>query len=415
MKRTLAITILLLATTARLFAFDIFAEEEDPKRTFYLQQETSLNVYRDKSVDPGVLLGLSVDYEDETFRAITTVRFDAMTNTLSAEHLSISLYWGNQTLAAGWMTHPWGSASLSHVVDVLNAQDLSQGIIDDLEAMKQRELMLSLTTYWDRSSLDVVLKPGFLPTSLEITGRWSLMPAQFASVTLHEEETESLEKFGGGARYRIQSSAIDLGLLYFNGYWPQSGYTNITFNPSPFAITGADTVHTRYQLIGLESSSLFGPFTLALEGGFFLSEDTDGSDPGLYNSKWAYLAELSYTHSASGTFLAVAYQGHYVLNFPSSPMDVDVLASYGGKAYANTIIAAAEAKFFREKLACRVAGTYQVESTGYLMLASATYALGDNLSCFLKTTWYGSIEPKESIYHTWDANDSLQIGLKAWF
>ena len=241
------------------------------------------------------------------------------------------------------------------------------------------------------------------------------MPAQFASVTLHEEETESLEKFGGGARYRIQSSAIDLGLLYFNGYWPQSGYTNITFNPSPFAITGADTVHTRYQLIGLESSSLFGPLTLALEGGFFLSEDTDGSDSGLYNSKWAYLAELSYTHSASGTFLAVAYQGHYVLNFPSSPMDVDVLASYGGKAYANTIIAAAEAKFFREKLACRVAGTYQVESTGYLMLASATYALGDNLSCFLKTTWYGSIEPKESIYHTWDANDSLQIGLKAWF
>nr|WP_321306571.1 hypothetical protein [uncultured Sphaerochaeta sp.] len=415
MKRTLAITILLLATTACLFAFDIFAEEEEPKRNLYLQQETSLSIYRDKSVDPGVLLALSVDYEDEAYRAKTTVQFDAMTNTLSAENLSISLYWGNQTLAVGWMTHPWGSASLSHVVDVLNAQDLSKGIIDDLEAMKQRELMLSLTTYRDRSSLDIVLKPGFLPTSLENTGRWSLIPAQFASVTLQEEETESLEKFGGGARYRIHARAIDLGLLYFNGYYPQSGYTNITFDPSTFAITGADTIHTRYQLIGLESSSLFGPFTLALEGGFFLSEDTEGSEAGLYNSKWAYLAELSYTHSASGTFLAVAYQGHYVLNFPSSPMDVDVLASYGGKAYANTIIAAAEAKFFREKLTCRVAGTYQAESTGYLMLASATYALRDNLSCFLKTTWYGSIETKESIYHTWDANDSLQIGLKAWF
>nr|WP_321261686.1 hypothetical protein [uncultured Sphaerochaeta sp.] len=415
MKRIILTIILLLATTTLLCAFDIFAEEEAPTRNLYLQQETSLSVYRDKSVDPGVLLGLSVDYEDEAYRTKATLAYDAMTNILSAEHLSISLYWGNQTLATGWMTHPWGSASLSHVVDVLNAQDLSKGIIDDLEAMKQRELMLSLTTYWDRSSLDIVLKPGFLPTSLENTGIWSLIPAQFASVTLQEEETESLEKFGGGARYRIQSSAIDLGLLYFNGYWPQSGYTNITYDPSTFAITGADTIHTRYQLIGLESSSLFGPFTLALEGGFFLSEDTEGSEAGLYNSKWAYLAELSYTHSASGTFLAVAYQGYYVLHFPSSPMDVDVLSSYGGKAYANTIIAAAEAKFFREKLTCRVAGTYQVESTGYLLLASATYALRDNLSCFLKTTWYGSIETKESIYHTWDANDSLQIGLKAWF
>nr|WP_319473127.1 hypothetical protein [uncultured Sphaerochaeta sp.] len=415
MKRTIAITILLVATTAHLFAFDIFAEEEEPKRVFYLQQETSLSIYRDKSVDPGVLLGLSVDYEDEAYRTKATLQFDAVTSILSPEHLSISLYWENKTLAAGWMTHPWGRASLSHVVDVLNAQDLSQGIIDDLEAMKQPELMFSLTTYWDQSSLDIVLKPGFLPTSLEKSGRWSLMPPQFSSVTLDEEETESLEKIGGGARYRIQTSAIDLGLLYFNGYWPQIGYTNIAYDPSTFAITGAETIYTRYQLIGLEASSLLGPFTLALEGGFFLSEDTDGSDPGLYNSKWAYMAELSYTHSSSGMFLAVAYQGQYVLYFPSSPMDVDVLSSYDGKAYANTIIAAAEFKFFREKLTCRVAGTYQVESTGYLLLASATYALRDNLSCFLKTTWYGSIKTKESIYHTWDANDSLQIGLKAWF
>ncbi len=414
MKRIILITILLLATTALLFAFDIFADEEEPARKIYLQKETSLIIYRDKTLEPQLLLDISVDYNNEAYRAQTTLQIDVATSKLSAKHLSISIFRGNQILTTGWITHPWGSASLTHVVDVLNAQDLSGGIKDDLEAMKLPELMLSLTTYQERSSLDVVLKPGFRTTTLENTGRWSLIPAQFSSVTLDEEETMNLEKIGGGARYRIHTSPIDLGLLYFNGYWPQSGYTNITYD-STYAITGAETIHTRYQLIGFESSSLFGPLTLALEGGFFLSEDTDGSDPGLYNSKWAYLAELSYTHSASGTFLAVAYQGQYVLHFPSSPMDVDVLASNDGKAYANTLLAAAELKFFREKLACRVAGTYQLESTGYLILASATYALGDNLSFFLKTTWYGSIETKDSLYHTWDANDSLQIGLHAWF
>ncbi len=344
--------------------------------TSIYKKETSLAIYRDKTLEPQLLLDISVDYENETYRAQTTLQFDAASSELTAKHLSISIFRGNQMLTTGWITHPWGSASLTHVVDVLNAQDLSGGIKDDLEAMKRPELMLSLTTYWERSSLDVVLKPGFLPTTLDNTGRWSLIPAQFSSVTLDEEETAKLEKSGGGARYRIRSRAIDLGFIYFNGYWPQSGYTNITFDPSTFAITGAETIHTRYQLIGLESSSLFGPLTLALEGGFFLSEDTDGSDPGLYNSKWAYLAELSYTHSASGTFLAVAYQGHYVLHFPSSPMDVDVLSSYDGKAYANTLLAAAELTFLQEKLTCRVAGTYQIESTGYLILGSATYALG---------------------------------------
>ncbi|MGE4453072.1 MAG: hypothetical protein AB7D92_00940 [Sphaerochaeta sp.] len=414
MKRIIISSIVLLATSTLLFAFDIFAEEE-ATRNVHLQNETSLIMYKDKSQEPQLLLAITADYEDESYKAQTILQFDAKKNLLSAKQLSLSLFWGNQVLTTGWTTHPWGSASLSHIVDVLNAQDLSRGIVDDMEAMKRPELMISLTVYQERSALDLVVKPGFLPTIIEDTGRWSLMPPAFSSVSLQAEETENLEKFGGGARYRIQMSTIYLGLLYFNGYYPQSGYTNITFNPSTFAITGADTIHTRYQLIGLESSSLFGPITLALEGGFFLSEDREGSDPGLYNSKYSYLAELSYTHGTSGTFLAVAYQGQYVLHFPTSPLDVDVLSSYDGKAYANTIIAALESKFFREKLTMRVSGTYQFESTGYLLLASASYALRDNLSCFLKTTWYGSIETKESIYHTWDANDSLHIGLKAWF
>ncbi|MGH0053253.1 MAG: hypothetical protein ACQ5SW_07695, partial [Sphaerochaetaceae bacterium] len=204
MKRLLTMILILFYTTVLLYAFDIFAENEQPQKTITLQSETSLSVYHDKSLEPGLKFGFSVDYEADAYRTQVALSYDAKKNIVTAKQLSISLFWNRNTLEAGWTTHPWGSASLSHVVDVYNAQDLSNGFLDDQEAMKRRELLLSFTTYGKRSSLDVVLKPGFLPTTLTRTGRWSLLPPQFSTVDLSEQETQQLETNGGGARYRIQ-------------------------------------------------------------------------------------------------------------------------------------------------------------------------------------------------------------------
>ena len=46
---------------------------------------------------------------------------------------------------------------------------------------------------------------------------------------------------------------------------------------------------------------------------------------------------------------------------------------------------------------------------------SEGYALQDNLTVFLKTTMYGALGNKSSIYASWDDNDSVVVGMKAWF
>jgi len=414
MKHVL-ILVLSLFLLKGLFAFDFFFEEEMDKRTISFQSETSLTLYKDAEIEPQATFTFALEQEKPLYRIIGKFTYDGQKQQISTKELSLSLFIGSVQLKGGIFTHPWGSATLMHCVDILNAQDLRKGILDDLEAMKQPEAMISLSVYTESSTLDLLLKPGFSPSYLQKEGRYALLPAQFATVTLQEMDTNTLQNIGGGARYTIRHRWLDVGVLYFNGYNPQAGFENIEFDPITFAPISADLMYTRYQLFGIQSSMTKGPWNLALEGGFFLSEDREGTDLGRYNSKWTYLAELSYTDEKTNAFYALAYQGHYILAFPSSPFAVDMMASYEGKPYANSLAMAIEVPLYREKVTLRLGGTYQIESKGYVLLGGGSYAISDDIELFTKGTLYGSASNMDSLYKNWKDNDSLTIGLKAWF
>lgn len=410
MKRIIVVFTVLLIVLP-LFSFDLFSEQQG-SRTISFELDTALGLYQDKQYLRQAELDFSVEQNEESYRALAAVLYDSQTNRLEAKELSISLFMGSMTFKGGYFTHPWGSASTSHVVDVLQGRDLRKGFIDDLEAMKRPTFMALFSSYWEKSSLELLFKPGFSPSYLPVEGRYSLAPTAFTGATITEMDTHSLSAWEGGGRYRLSLGKLDAALLYFNGYQYDPGFA-IT-NPGP--PLSVDLIYTRYQLFGLEGSLLLDPFTLAVEGGFFLSEDADASDGSLYNSKFAYLAELSYTHPASSVFAAVAYQGKYVLDFSTlNPVDVDYIASFDGKAYDNTLIFVVEYPMLQQKLTARAAFTYQMESEGYALLGSLTYALEDNLSVLLKGTVYGALGTKASIYKSWDANDSVSVGMKAWF
>ncbi len=409
MKRILLILFLCLLLMP-LYSLDLFFEEQ-PSRTIGFVAEAAGGLYWDKQFLSRSTLSLSAEQNDQRYRATGLLTYDASTNQLEADELSLSLFIGRLSIKGGLFTHPWGSASTSHVVDILSARDLRNGFVDDLEAMKRPSPMVLLSSYGKSGSLDLVLKPGFLPSYLPTEGRYSLAPAAFAGATITEGESTTAGSWEAGGRYRIGLGTLDMGLLYFNGHYSDPGFSITSFAP-----LCVDLTYTRYQLFGLEGSLLFDPFTLALEGGFFLSEDGAGSEAGLYNSKFAYLAELSYTHPATSAFLALAYQGRYVLDFSSgNPVDVDYIASYDGKAYENTLLFVVEQPLLQQKLTARAAITYNIESEGYAVLSSLSYALEDTLNVFIKGTFYGALGSKSSIYKNWDANDSLLIGMKAWF
>lgn len=417
-------TIVMIVTLALpLFAFDFFFDEEETSsRNIALTMEGGVLAYVDDGeLAPSADLTLKAEQDGANYRAVAEISYDSTLNSLEAQELSLSLFFGQTTLKAGLMRHSWGTADTAHVVDIVNGRDLRKGIVDDLELMKRPDWMLTLSTYFENGALDLVVKPGFNPSYVPMDGKYSMIPADLQSALLlfgfdikniGEPDTHNIKNISAGARYRFLFDPVDIGVMYYTGYFHDPGFSVI---PPP--TISVDLLYTRYHFLGLATSYFLEPFTFAVEGGMFFSEDTDGSDPSLYNSKAAYLAELSYTNPNNAFFVALNYQGQYTLKFnDSNPLDVDRLASFNGKAYQNNFTLAMEYPFMQEKLKARVAGTFQLESLGFAVMGSLTYDLDDAVEVFAKTTVYGTFdEDRTGLYNTWKENSQVQLGVRAWF
>lgn len=439
MKRLLII-LTILALALPLFAFDFFFDSEEPNRNISFTLEGGVNTFfSDGELAPYTTLTLKAEQDGSKYRAIADLIYDSNLNTLEAQELSVSLFLGPITLKAGLMRHSWGTADTAHVVDIVNGRDLRRGIVDDLELMKRPDWMITLSTYGENSAFDMVVKPGFNPSLVAMDGRYSMMgpmtsllsqlipsilnPVNLNTLPITEMDTHTLSTISIGGRYRFIFDPVDVGFMYYYGYFPDSGFKLSLSGGGPFDLTGVHLQYTRYHFIGIESSYFFEPFTLACEGGMFLSEDKDGMDYSKYNSKLVYLAELSYTNPNNSFFAALNYQGQMVLNYdprllpiPIQYLDADLLASFDGKPYQNNFTLALEYPFMQEKLKVRVAGTYQLESMGFMALGSLTYDLDDAIEVFGKSTLYGTFDTKRpGLYNTWKDNSQIQVGVRAWF
>lgn len=412
MKRIFTI-VMIITLALPLFAFDFFFDaEETTSRNISLTLEGGVLAYVDDgALAPYADLTLKAEQDGAKYRAVAEINYDSTLNSLEAQELSLSLFFGQTTLKAGLMRHSWGTADTAHVVDIVNGRDLRNGIVDDLELMKRPDWMLTLSTYFENGALDLVVKPGFNPSNISMDGKYSMIPSSLipAGTPINKPDTHNIKNTSAGARYRFLFDPVDIGVIYYTGYFHDPGFST--------SLAGIDLLYTRYHFLGLATSYFLEPFTLAVEGGMFFSEDTDGTDLSLYNSKAVYLAELSYTNPNNSLFVALNYQGQYVFNFvDSDTTDVDYLASFNGKAYQNNFTLAMEYPFMQEKLKARVAGTFQLESLGYAVMGSLTYDLDDAVEVFAKTTVYGTFdEDRTGLYNTWKKNSQVQLGVRAWF
>src|SRR5690554_478064 len=189
MKRLLALVLLLLFLSP-LFAFDFFATLDDEETTELFAEPvktkelTSLYVAGfgtyyplEKEVEDmfGYGISLGVNFEENRDRIRTEVDFSfspILRDPLSVRTLAVTFFFGPTNLKVGMFTHPWGTSTTLHAVDILNAQDISQGILDDPEAMKKSEFMVVYNAYFKRSSLDLIIKPFYRPIEMDIDDRY---------------------------------------------------------------------------------------------------------------------------------------------------------------------------------------------------------------------------------------------------
>jgi len=336
--------------------------------------------------------------------------------------LSVRQYFSWGHLEAGLLTREWGKGEGVHVVDPLNSLDQRYGIIPDLNAMKIPTMMVSVNLQSDASALELVYLPFFQPMELAFSGEWAVADPQFATLITGAttiENTRTLSHGQFAARGRTTLGPADIGVVYYYGFQSQPGYEItmglLSLDPLVYGPTGIDAIlYTKSQLFGLEGALVLGPFTFLWEGGFWLSEDLQGTDATRYNSKLAYLGGIEFMLPGTSVFTSVQLSGHYVLGFEGLQFpDVDALQAYDNKAYANMLIAAVEIPLLRERLTVRLAGMYQLESRGYALLPAISWALNDNLELEVSSRVYGAAgtSAPASIYQRWDGNDVLEFRL----
>ena len=342
------------------------------------------------------------------------------------KELSITSYFEGGRLEAGLLKKEWGSGDAVHVVDVLNAPDYRNGIVDDPLAMKVAEPMVLTTATWNDTALEVVYKPMLVPmlAAEDPEHRWSMLTdaqaALFSSATVNQVTSAELSRFTNGqygARLVGTFGPADLGLVYYNGFYTQPAYDLRAYYTSGGAI---DIGFTRAQLFATEATVITGAFTFMFEGGFWLSEDSSATETETYNSKWVYLGAVGMLIPGTGAYASVTYHGQYILGFDeTNPIDVDTIQanqSSDGKAYMNTLTAAVDIPLAREKVTVRLAGTYQIETKGYALLPSLMYSISDDLVLKVAGRLFGAVgDAPDSLFKTWAANDSLAVGITYLF
>ncbi len=171
----------------------------------------------------------------------------------------------------GWNTLTWGSASALHVVDVINARNFAEGIVD---APKVGQPMASAKFLLGNHSLSLLYLTPFIPPALP---RFDTPFSVIQAPTGQDPQTfdygdaplyaSSLEQWHPQVATRLD--------LVFSGFDVHAGYF-YGYNRFPFVHLPTDTlVYPLLHHISSDASILFGNTSLKLEGAYVIHTPTD--------------------------------------------------------------------------------------------------------------------------------------------
>jgi len=255
------------------------------------------------------------------------------------DELSLRTFFSFGYLDLGLFKTEWGKGDGIHVIDPLNPLDQSNGISNDINEIKRSEILAKINFYiGDNGLLELVYKPNFHPMETASSGRWIVKDLPLPLNTDTIPDTESPAYSQAAARLTTTLGIFDLGGMYYYGFISEPGYYTSYTDIGDLSSYKMNLVFTKAQLFGLEAGWALGPFTFRTEGGYWLTEDSEGTTAYLYNDRVVWLAGFDIMIPGTGIFLSVQEFGSYVFDFETiNPSDVDFGMSYGDTEFTNTL------------------------------------------------------------------------------
>lgn len=417
-------------------------QEQDIEEESKVQLDISYDAKSSRAV-------ASLSYAQSYDFSTQTGREAALSDMVKEAYIQLFLPWA--TVDAGYKKLVWGKGDKVHTFDTINPTDYSDFINPDYLERKKAETMLHITIpLGELAAWELVYVPQFTPDTFPEQGRWmqyefaslassiesaigqgaaaqaasltasymaagfsasqaaalaardaQLWAAEQAEKAIVYELPDGLDSFIAATRISASLAGIDMGLSY------QYTYDRLpVIDTSKLATEYQATInYNRLHLIGAELAAAPAGFNLKAEAAYFLTKDTDGTDPLIRNNRIAYLAGAD--RDIPGN-ININLQATGVITLNTDNLDA-LDADYNpDNKYSTTLInAGLTAKLLNDKVYLELAGAYQIETSAWMLRPRAEYALDDNSTIGLEWTYFAGDE--DTLFGQFNQNSFLRI------
>jgi hypothetical protein len=367
-------------------------------------------------------------------------------------------YVDNFVLEAGKTKIVWGRGDKIHVLDLINANDLSNFLIPDYIDRRIAEPEMDVT--WNipsekNLSLQLIFTPGMSVDRLDTTGRWTpdavaliksnitsyatknMLSAYttaydyyisngstvatagaaatsaelLAAETYTDEDsyyanTHTLEYAQYGARLTGTIGTVDWGTEYYFGHYKTPSVKDLDSN--------INLDYDQLQVFGVDAETVKGAYSIRGELAYYLTEDIEGDDYSTHNNSLQWVAGFDRNLPWSNLNLNIQELGSYTLNYSkvqdnvSSVLPFDMDQNAADCASNNKIIVKLSNTLMHETLKPSVSVMYGIEGVDLVIMPEVSYIVKDGFEVTANANFVFS-DDTTGEYAEYENNAELQL------
>ena len=412
------------------------------------QVRASNRLYRDPHtiedslMKPNPRVDLSIEAKKENAELYVKFRWEPAWQTQASSTLFERMideayvrgFLGSTILEAGYLKVVWGKGDDVHVLDVLNATDYYDFVNNDYLDRRTSEWMVRLVQpLGEMHALELVWEPVTTPDKIPLTGPWkpyaiSELEAKLQALSLPgfpnpvtaqalldqgslvQEELTRITDGTYGIRFTGSSHGFDYGILYAYTYHRQP-------KVDLSRLTQTKTIHLTYDRVhcfGIEGATAWEGFNFRLEGGYFLTEDTKGTDPMVRNNSLGYVVGFDRDLWTDGANLNLQMQGTVPLHsdkIDRNPLDVEYRTD--GKYTSHLLAGSLSDKILENKVKVKLSVAYGLEQQDLRIVPELTYEPFDDFQ--ITARWVQYLGDRDTTFGQYRDSSFFEVGVSYRF
>ncbi|TDO94494.1 hypothetical protein DFR79_103173 [Halanaerobium saccharolyticum] len=411
------------ASAAAQGGMSFYEKQEETETEISGELNPQFRIFSEGEINENLDGNLDISYPGQThaFKSLLDFQPGAV-KEIEFKELYYKYYGAKYNFLIGKNIVIWGKGDQLHVVDNLNAEDLSDFINPDYKERQIGEEMIKIDRYFrgGNANLEFVYTPDFTPNRLpedpdSPLGSWIINPFS-RQMSLPELEratglstTEIINQVKESAadeenqfalRYTGTRGGTDYGFSYYNGYLREPSYDKAALmaefkdfkaGSSSFdsVLEAADLQYNEVGVFGFELARVIADINSRFELAYYRTDDTEGSDPAVRNNKIAWVIGGDRDLPISNLNLNLQFIGEKILDddqignniasINGKRTNIDLQYNEDGDYTTNRAVLKLEDSYQNKKIIPQLTWVYNLSEHDYTLEAAVDYELKQDL------------------------------------